>query len=163
MSKTLLVVLVVLALVVLLAPAWAADGTPLDLQPLTLVVAHAPPPALALDALTLVALHETAAARAGPIIIPDEQWEFSVLGGTSFSAGVLAGAVSYKALQTASGKASFWADLGLQVDGGRTSPILGGSTNLPTGDTKLRAGAGVRFLEWRWSGADFILYSRLAF
>lgn len=95
------------------------------------------------------------------IIIPDEWVEFSVLLGTSFPEGVLAGAVSIKAAQTSTGRATFYGDLGLQLDSGKLSPILGGSIKIADlGDVKTRFGAGVRIPEFRLKQAEIILYSR---
>ena len=100
----------------------------------------------------------------GPIVLPPDV-ELSALTGTAFPEGILGGAISYRFLKFAASEQYVWADLGLQVDtmdAGKTSPIVGGSTNLPTGVVKSRAGAGVRAVNWNFGRVEFIFYTRIA-
>jgi len=101
----------------------------------------------------------------GPITLPPDI-ELSALTGTAFPEGVLAGCISYRFARFADSEQYVWADAALQLDGldaGDTSPILGLSTNLPTGVVKSRAGVGIRAPAWSFGDLQIILYTRLAF
>jgi len=96
------------------------------------------------------------------VVIPDDVVEFSLLVGTSFPSGVWAGCASVKAAEMESGKAAFFADLGLQVRDNKLSPILGASIRVLNADPiNLCAGAGVRFPEFRFKDAELVLYTRI--
>lgn len=155
MTKWLTGVVLVLLLTMVVGVAVADNVAAGEFEPLRLAQAR-PHTLVVVSAAPLAD-----AGPAGPIIIPDEVIEFSILAGTTFPEGVYAGAVSYKAAQTASGKATFFVDFGVSLSGGDVSGLLGASIKLAEiGDTKTRLGAGLYLPKFQWAERTVVVYTR---
>jgi hypothetical protein len=104
----------------------------------------------------------TGTTKLGPIIIPDDLIEPSIITGTAFPDGILAGGLSFKVVQTATGRGMGYLDLGLTLDAGEVGGILGASYKFATwGDLKMAAGGGVWIPRFTLSRAVPVVYTRM--